>query len=149
MSTEENKTIVRKFINAYNTRNLDLFNELVDPGYVDRTHMQEGIEDFRKLFELAFTAFPDWHEEIVDIIAEGDRVWVCVNATGTHTGEWSYFGVNLPPTGNKVAMTMVFIWRIEDGRIAEGWEVDSDSGFLYRLGLMKYTEKGKEMFFGE
>ncbi|WP_421908606.1 ester cyclase [Methanolacinia petrolearia] len=149
VSPEDNKEIVRRFIDAHNTRNLDLFSELVDPGYIDNTHKQEGIENFRKLYELAFAAFPDWHEEIVDMIAEEDKVWVCVEATGTHTGEWNCLGVVLPPTGSKVAITMVFIWRIADGRLAEGWGVDSDSDFLYSLGLMKYTEKGEEMFFGE
>ncbi|ADN35702.1 protein of unknown function DUF1486 [Methanolacinia petrolearia DSM 11571] len=149
VSPEENKAIVRRFIDAHNTRNLDLFSELVDPGYIDHTHHQEGIEEFRKLFELAFVAFPDWHEEIVDMIAEEDKVWVRVEATGTQTGEWKYMGGSLSPTGNKVAISMVFIWRIADGRLAEGWGVDGDSDFLYSLGLMKYTEKGEEMFFGE
>ncbi|WP_421908604.1 ester cyclase [Methanolacinia petrolearia] len=149
MSTEVNRAIVRRFIYAYNTRNLDLFNKLIAPGYVDHTHGKKGIEEFRKLFELAFVAFPDWHEEIVDMIAEEDKVWVRVEATGTQTGEWKYMGGSLSPTGNKITMTMVFIWRIAGGKLAEGWEVDSDSDFLNKLGLMDYTEKGKEMFSGE
>jgi predicted ester cyclase len=89
MSLEQNKAIVRKFIEAYNSRNLDLFDDVVAPDYVDHTHHQQGLENFRQLFQLAFTDFPDWHEHIEDIIAEGDRVWVCVRATGTHTGEWN------------------------------------------------------------
>jgi C-1 hydroxylase len=146
MSGEENKAIVRRFIEAYNTRNLDVFDDLVAPEYVDHTHHQQGLESFRQLFQLAFIAFPDWHEHIEDIIAEGDRVWVCVRATGTHTGEWNLSGVPLPPTGRKVAMRMVFIWRIAHGRLAEGWEVDNDSDFLRQLGIIEYTEKGKKIF---
>ena len=145
MSPEENKAIVRRFIDAYNNRDLDLFNELVDRNYIDHTHRQEGIENFRRLFELAFIAFPDWHEEIRDIVAEDDRVWVRVEATGTHTGEWSYNGARLSPTGNRITMMMIFIWRIADGRLVEGWEVESDLDFLYKLGLVDYTEKGKEI----
>ena len=120
MSLEENKAIVRRFIDAYNARNLDVFDELVAPDYLDHTHQQQGLESFRQLFTLAFEGFPDWYEEIEDIIAEGNRVWVCVNATGTHTGEWNLFGVSLPPTDNKLAMRMVFIWRIVNGKLAEG-----------------------------
>jgi C-1 hydroxylase len=82
MSAEENKATVRRFIEAYNTRNLDLFNDLVAPDYVDHTHQQQGRERFKQLFTLAFSAFPDWHENVEDIIAEGDRVWVYVKATG-------------------------------------------------------------------
>ncbi len=146
MSPEENKAVVRRFIEAYNTRNLDAFDKLVAPEYVDHTHRQKGLESFRQLFTLAFTAFPDWHERIEDIIAEGDKVWVRVTATGTHTGEWSLSGVPLPPTGRKVSMRMVFIWRLENGRLAEGWEVDEDLDFLKQLGIIEYTETGKRIF---
>jgi len=146
MSSEENKAIVRRFIAAYNNRNLDLFDDLVAPDYVDHTHQQQGIESFKQLFTLAFEGFPDWHENIEDIIAEGDKVWVRVKATGTHTGEWNLFGVSLPPTGNKVTMMMVFIWRIADGKLAEGWEVDNELDFLKQLGVIEFTEKGKELF---
>jgi C-1 hydroxylase len=146
MSPEENKAIVQRFIEAYNTRNLDEFDELVAPDYIDHTHRQRGLESFKQLFRLAFKAFPDWHEHIEDIIAEGDKVWVCVTATGTHTGEWNLSGVPLPPTGRKVTMRMVFIWRIASGRLAEGWEVDADLDFLKQLGVIEYTEKGKKLF---
>jgi predicted ester cyclase len=30
----------------------------------------------KQVFSLGFNAFPDWHETIEDIIAEGDKVWV-------------------------------------------------------------------------
>lgn len=146
MSLEENKAIVRRFIDAYNARDLDVFDGLVAPGYVDHTHQQQGRDSFKQLFTLAFTAFPDWHERIEDIIAEGDRVWVCVTATGTHTGEWNLSGVSLPPTGRKVTMRMVFIWRIAGGKLAEGWEVDEELDFLKQLGVIEYTNKGKELF---
>ncbi|KQC04009.1 MAG: hypothetical protein APR53_04165 [Methanoculleus sp. SDB] len=146
MSSEENKALVRRFIDAYNTRNLDIFDELVAPDYIDHTHGQTGLESFKQLFSLAFEAFPDWHEHIEDIIAEGDKVWVCVRATGTHTGEWNISGVSLPPTGRKVTMMMVFIWRIAAGRLAEGWEVDNEVNFLRQLGAIEYTEMGKRLF---
>jgi len=146
MPPDESKAIARKFIEAYNSRNLDLFDDLVAPDYVDHTHRQQGREQFKELFNRAFEAFPDWHERIEDLIAEGDRVWVRVRATGTHTGEWNLSGVSLPPTGSKVAMQMVFIWRVKDGKLTEGWEVDDEQDFLRQLGVIEYTEKGKELF---
>ena len=146
MTTEQNKTLVRRFIDAYNARNLDLFDDLVAPDYIDHTHNQQGREPFKQLFTLAFGGFPDWHEAIEDMIAEGDRVWVRVTATGTHTGEWNLFGVPLPPTGRKVTMPMVFIWRIADGRLAEGGEGDGDADFLRNIGVLEYTELGTNIF---
>jgi predicted ester cyclase len=132
---------------AYNKRNLDIFDELVAPDYFDHIFEQKGREKLKQLFTMAFEAFPDWYEAIEDIIAEGDKVWVRVKATGTHTGEWNLFGVSLPPTGKKVILRMVFIWRIANGQLAEGWEVDDNLGFLKQLGVIEYTEKGKK--FGE
>jgi C-1 hydroxylase len=146
MSSKENKAIVRRFIEAYNTRNLDLFDDLVAPDYIDHTHQLQGREDFKRLFTLAFQGFPDWHENIEDIIAEGDKVWVRVHATGTHTGEWTLFGVPLPPTGKKLSMMMVFIWRVVNGKLVEGQEVDDSVDFLKQLGVIEYTEKGKKIF---
>lgn len=146
MSLEENKMIVRRFIEAYNARNLEVFKELVAADYVDHTHQQRGRNNFKHLFTLAFQAFPDWHEQIEDLIAESDKVWVCVKATGTHTGEWSLFGVPFSPTGKNITMRMVFLWRIRDGQLAEGWEVDDELDFFKQLGIIEYTEKGKKLF---
>lgn len=125
---------------------MELFDELVAPDYMDHTHQQKGREAFIRLFTLAFEGFPDWYENIEEIIAEGDWVWVRVIATGTHTGEWNLFGTDIPPTGNKLRMEMVFIWRIENGKLVEGREVDDSMDFLRQLGLVEYTEKGKKAF---
>ncbi|MDY6958377.1 MAG: ester cyclase [Halobacteriota archaeon] len=145
MVVEENKEVVRRFIDAYNKRNLAAFDDLVSPDYIDHTHKQQGREEFKQLFTLAFDAFPDWHEAIEDIISEGDKVWVRVKATGTHTGEWNHFGANFPPTGKKLSMNMVFNWRIVNGKIVEGGEVDDQTDFLKQLGAIEYTEEGKKL----
>ena len=145
MSSEENKAIVRRFMEAYNNRNMDIFEELVAPDYYDHVFEQKGRENLKTLFTMAFEGFPDWYENIENIIAEDDMVWVHVKATGTHTGTWNLFGAELPPTGKKVTLMMVFIWRIENGQLVEGWEVDADLGFLKELGVIEFTEKGKPL----
>ena len=145
MSLEENKAIVHRFIEAYNQRNMDVFDELVAQDYYDHTHQQQGREELKQLFTLAFDAFPDWHEAIEDMIAEDDKVWVRVKATGTHTGEWNHFGAQFLPTGKQLTMTMVFNWRIADGKLAEGGEVDDQTDCLKQLGAIEYTEQGKSL----
>lgn len=141
---EENKAIIRRFIKAYNDRNLDAFDELVAEDYFDNLFQQRGREPFRELFTMAFKGFPDWYEAIEDIIAEGDKVWVRIKATGTHTNEWDLFGVSVPPTGNKITMNMVFIWRLENGKLVEGWEVDDNLEILKQMGVVDYTQEGKK-----
>jgi len=142
ISLEENKAIVRRFIEAYNKRNLDLIDDFVAPDYFDHTNKVDR-EGLKQLFNLGFKAFPDWHETIEDIIAEGDKVWVRVTYTGTHTGEW----LGLAPTGNKItAMGAVDIYRIANGKLVEYWNVTDPMDFNKQLGIIEYTEKGKKLF---
>jgi len=49
--------------------------------------------------------FPDCHETLEDIIAEGDKVWHRFTTTGTHTGEFAFGNMTLAPTGKKFTMT--------------------------------------------
>jgi predicted ester cyclase len=143
-TAEENKATIREFIAGYNNRDMDVFEKLVAPDYFDHLFQQHGRDKFKEMFTMAFQGFPDWHEAIEDIIAEGDKVWVRIRATGTHTNEWNLFGVSVPPTGNKIDMNMVFIWRLENGRLIEGWEVDDNLEILKQMGVVDYTESGKE-----
>jgi len=66
--------------------------------------------------------------------------------TGTHTGEYNLFGVKIAPTGKKVTMSAVCIWRMTNGQLIEGWEVDDYLELANQIGVIEYTEKGKEFF---
>ncbi len=141
MSLEENKAIVRRFIEAYNERKLDIIDQLAAPNYVDHTN-KVGKEGLKQLFEGGFTAFPDWHETIEDIIAEGDKVWVRLSYTGTHKGQF----MGLAPTGKKIASKAVDIYRIANGKLAEYWNVTDNVNIFKQIGAIEITEKGKNAF---
>ena len=141
MSLEENKAIVRRFVESYNTRNLGLFDDLLAPDYFDQTS-KVGPEGLKQLMNMAFKAFPDFHETIEDIIAEGDKVWVRITFTGTHTGEF----MGIAPTGKKLTTEMVDIFRIVNGKLVEYRDVNNNLDYLKKLGIIEYTEKGKKLF---
>ena len=141
MTLEENKAIVRRFIEAYNKRNLDLFDDLLAPDYYDHTS-KVGVEGLKQLMNIAFKAFPDFHETIEDIIAEGDKVWARITFTGTHTGEF----MGIAPTGKKITTEMVDIFRIVKGKLVEYRDVNNNLDYFKKLGLIEYTEKGKKLF---
>jgi len=135
MSLEENKAIVRRFIEAYNNRNLDLFDDLVAPDYVDHTNkFIQGLESLKQVFRLGFNAFPDWHETIEDIIAEGDKVWVRLTYTATHTGEFR----GLAPTGKKITIMGLMIYRIVNGKLVEAWDLSDYLAMFKQLGIIEY-----------
>ncbi len=85
------------------------------------------------------------HDDDGPPLREGQVASIGRVATGTHTGDWDLLGVKLPATGKSVELNMVFIWRIADGRIAEGWELDDNMPFLQALGVVDYTVFGKPL----
>ncbi|KON32265.1 hypothetical protein AC477_03235 [miscellaneous Crenarchaeota group-1 archaeon SG8-32-1] len=142
MSMEENKEVVRRFVEAYNNQNFDLLDDLLAPDYFDSTN-QVGAEGLKQLIKMAFAAFPDYHETIEDIIAEGDKVWILVRTnTGKHTGEF----MGIAPTGKKLSTLAVDILRVVNGKIVEYRDVVDRLDFLNQLGIIEYSEMGKILF---
>lgn len=141
MSLEENKALVRRFIEAYNNRNLDAFDNILAPDYFDHTS-QVDLKGLKQLMNMAFKAFPDFHETIEDIIAEGDKVWARITFTGTHAGEF----MGIAPTGKKITTEMVDIFRIVNCKLAEYRDVNNNLDYLKKLGIIEYTEIGRKIF---
>ena len=134
MSLEENKAIIRRLYEAFNTRNLALFYTLLAPDFVDYTHQLESREEYKQFHTSVNKGFPDIHEALEDIIAEGDKVWTRCTVTGTHSGE--YRGV--APTGKKITITGVRIWHIVDGKVVGRETVYDMLDFYTQLGVIEY-----------
>ena len=146
MSLEKNKAIIRRLFEILNKHNPALLDECYAPDYVNHTLQLRGLESLKQFETEIYKGFPDWHETIEDIIAEGDRVCVRYKVTGTNTGEWSFSGITLAPTGKSITFTAVSIYRIVDGKVVEGWHVYDLLDFYKQLGVIEYTEKGKKLF---
>ncbi len=139
---EDNKAVVRRVFEAVNTRRPALLYELMRPDYIHHTLQLRGPESNIRLLTMFFEAFPDWYEKIENIIAEGDEVWVHFRSTGTHMGEFQ----GLSPSGKKFTETGVLIYRVVNGKIAEGWTIADTLDFFGKIGIIEYTEKGKKLF---
>jgi len=142
MSLEENKKIVQKSIEIINKKDLSLVEQMVAPDFVDHTRQMHGSESLKQFLSMIFKSFPDFHLTIEDIIAEDDKVWVRLTITATHTDD--FFG--LAPTGKKFTEPSVWIYRIDNGRIVEGWDVQDELDFYKKIGAIEYTEKGRQLF---
>jgi C-1 hydroxylase len=146
MSLKENKALVRKVIEAFNKRNLALLDKLMAPDYFDHYHQLRGLEEYKQFLAMLLKAFPDWQEDIEDIIAEGDKVWYRFKAKATHTGEYRGYlpstgkKITLAPTGKKITPTGVIIYRIVNGKIVEAWEVSNLLDIYKQLGVIEYKE---------
>ena len=137
MSLEKNKAIIRSYFEAVEKRNLATTDELIAHDYFNRGFDVRSREEWKQSMTMVLNAFPDYHETIEDITAEGDKVWIRFRVAGTHTGEYR----GLAPTGKKITYEAVCIYRIVDGKIVEMWAVidgrPSCSDFLKQLGVIE------------
>jgi steroid delta-isomerase-like uncharacterized protein len=135
MSLEENKKIVRRYQEIYNSNNLDTLVEVVSEDILTPRIMPgipSGIEGAKAAHRIMLAGFPDYQTIIDDMLAEGDKVAARITMTGTHKGEF----MGIPPTGKHVSFTGIYIARIANGKIVEHWGEEDGVGLLQQLGVM-------------
>jgi predicted ester cyclase len=121
MQTEENKAIVRRFVETYqSTGNEAVALEIMAENFVDHSAIPPFTPDrdgVIQLFRMMRGAFSDFRGEIHDQVAEGDKVTTRKTSYGTHTGE--FFGV--PPTNRPIQIGVIDILRLENGKFTDHW----------------------------
>ena len=141
MSTQDSKALVRRTLEEfYNHGNMDLADELFAPDFVNHDPAVPHSGDLETLKQVTLArnaGFPDGQTTIEDLIAEGDRVTKRWAYQGTHTAEWN----GIPPTGKRVTVTGITIYRIAEGKIAECWWGYDVLGILQQLGVAPLPEQ--------
>jgi steroid delta-isomerase-like uncharacterized protein len=137
VSLDDNKELVRRlYEEAFNDGDLELVDELVADDVVTHNPIildaPTGPDSIRGGLEMIRKAFPDFHVEVVDLIAEGDRVAAFLTMSGTNEGDYRRGGA----TRKRGTMRAFFIWRIADGKLAESWGLADRFGFLQELGIV-------------
>jgi predicted ester cyclase len=124
MDQEHNKRLVHRFVEIVNEGDFDSIDE-VAAGQI-ASEARRWVGPFRD-------SFPDFHMEVVDVIAEGDKVVGHFRCSGTHEGEWR----GRPPTGRRFeAIDEIYVFRVEDGKLAAALAVVEDNlTRLQQLGL--------------
>jgi steroid delta-isomerase-like uncharacterized protein len=132
-SIAENKEIVRSFVDAWNTGDLERFDELM----AESCRLSVGLmtvscspASTRAIAERWLAVFPDYRFELLDLVAEGDKVVARIPFSGTHTGPI----LGLDATGRSVRVSEIVIFRIADGKIVEAWEEYDELGLRRQLG---------------
>ena len=127
----ENKAVIHRYYDdLWNAWKLDDAASLISPNIEFRGSLGiavRGIEAFKGYVSTVRAAFPDFHNQVEDLIAEGDTVAARLTYRGTHRGEM--FGI--APSGNVVKYSGIAVFRISAGLIQEGW-VMGDAWGLYQ-----------------
>ena len=135
MSTEENKAIVRHVTEeGWNQGNTALFDEFIAADFIGHFPRSpiHGLEGYKQFYADIHSVFPDGHYTIEDQIAEGDSVVSRLTTTGTHQGELR----GIPPSGKRVTMTGMVIFRFASGKVAEAWYEHDALGILEQIGAI-------------
>ena len=127
---EENKAIVRRFLEEWAKANYDIFDELLAPEFVDRSlgpGQQPDREEYKRSAIEGDAPFSDLSITIDHQMAEGDKVMTWYTGSSTHD-RGPFMGV--PPSGRRSTFTRVLIHRVVRGKILEEWSHDDPANIL-------------------
>jgi len=136
MNTELNKKQKRRYIDAFNSANLDAIDELFAEDYV--LHIEgsqdiKGAKTLKKMVAESLAALSEATFCINDMVAEGDKVVTRWTLTAIHSGDF----MGAPPTGNRLKMNGIIVDRFIDGKVVEAWEAFDMYGLMKQLGQIK------------
>lgn len=138
MSIDDNKAVVRRlFDEVWNGRQFDVIDELYAADYVvdyrPYAPLRTGREVVREMVERAWTTTPDYHEELLGMVAEGDVVAVHLRITGTQLGAWG----PVPPTGRRLDFEEIVLLTFNaDGQVVHQRGIVDNLLGLRQVGVM-------------
>jgi steroid delta-isomerase-like uncharacterized protein len=139
MSTtaEQNKAIIRRFIDAWNSRQPDAFDDLIAQDVVRHCEATPGLEarsldQVKEFLQQDTAVFPDSVQTIKLLVAEGNLVAAWSTYEGTQKGPMGPF----PPSGRKAQFDFGAMFRMENGKIAEWWVTWDNMTVLRALGQL-------------
>ncbi len=134
--SEANITTVHKFWDAFNAHNLDGWDEICAPNFINHDPglptPEADLPTIKQTIGGLQAAFPDIRSDEEDIISQGDKVVVRRTFRGTHKGEF----MGVAPSDKEVSFTGIFIAQLRGGRIEEQWVNFDALGMLQQIGAI-------------
>ena len=124
MTAEQNKLLIQRLVEeAVNQGHLDVLAEVADGEFAQAA--RQWVGPFRE-------AFPDFSMEIVDLVAEEEKVAAHFRCSGTHLGEW----MGRPPSGRRFQdVDEIYIFRVRNGKLTDATGVEDNLNRMRQLGL--------------
>ena len=140
MSTDEKKELLRRYFEQSNEIKGDpnkvraLAKEFLAPEFVSHHSMLGDInsEQYVDIYIEFFSAFPDLHFSIINMIAEEDKIVVQWVGTGIHKGEYQ----GIPPTEKEIRVMAFGLYRIANSKIVEVWVLVDALTQMQQLGVI-------------
>ena len=135
-----NKEVVSRFLNdAFINHDMSHLDDCMRDDYIQHNpDCPQGKAGFLEFFDVIFSALPDFRYTVKKVVAEGDMVMAWCTTSGTHTGS-GFLGQ--AASGSRVSFDVVDIFRLEEGKIAEHWDVADTFTFFSQLGIAQGPEE--------
>lgn len=133
-TSDKNIAVVKKYHEIWSNGNVKELEEIISPDF--QSHFiggfeYSGIEGAKNSILETKKAFPDWTENILEIISQGNKVVTRYRSTGTHLDNWD----GIEATGKKVNIEEMSVYHLKNGKIIEQW------GFWDEIELKKQMTK--------
>jgi predicted ester cyclase len=124
MTVEQNKLLIQRLVEeAANQGHLDVLAEVADGEFAQAA--RQWVGPFRE-------AFPDFSMEVVDLVAEEEKVAAHFRCSGTHLGEW----MGRAPSGRRFQdVDEIYIFRVRNGKLTGATGVEDNLSRMRQLGL--------------
>ena len=122
--------LLDRYVAAVNARDTGAFEGFIAPGYIQHSGRSPNglaaqIENFRGIF----ARMPDVAARVEDRIISGDKVVARMTFSATHSQTMQ----GIAPTGRRFALRTIDIWRVENGKFAEHWDIVDYAGLVKQL----------------
>jgi steroid delta-isomerase-like uncharacterized protein len=122
--------VLDRYVAAMNAHDTSKFPEIFTETYIQHSgRSPSGLAAQIELFKQIFAATPDHQMQVDDRIIAGDKVVARTTHSATHTNVFRGF----PPTGKRFSYHTIDIWRVENGKFAEHWDLTDAVDVLRQL----------------
>jgi steroid delta-isomerase-like uncharacterized protein len=123
-------TLLEKYVAAVNAHDTSSFAEIHTENYIQHSgRSPNGLAAQVENFRTIFARMPDVQATVEDRIIQGDKIVARMTFTGTHTQPMQ----GIAPTGRRFTLRTIDIWRVENGKLAEHWDVVDYAGLQKQL----------------
>ena len=122
--------LLDKYVAAVNARDTGSFGDIHAENYIQHSgRSPNGLAAQVENFRTIFARMPDVEARVEDRIIQCDKIVARMTFSATHTQPMQ----GIAPTGRRFTLRTIDIWRVENGKLAEHWDVVDYAGLQKQL----------------
>ncbi|MCG8443961.1 MAG: ester cyclase [Caulobacterales bacterium] len=133
MTRDDKAALVQRFVEALNQGRFEDLEAIVAEDYIQHNpFVPQGREGLRAFFEGSLTAFEEGVGSVQAVLVEGDMIAARLRFEGVHVGDF----LGVPATGRRIVFDTADFFRVENGMLAEHWDVSDWASVFHQMGVL-------------